>query len=224
MIEQKVSGTVYGVVLNDHASLRKIGSETLEAAPYKGAPKAPAMYIKPANTRVACGGATIETTAGPSVSLPAGANNVEVGATIGLVIGRAAGRLNRDNALAAVAGIVLAADLSLPHASYYRPAIREKCFDGSLPLSSVKQLVDLAHLQLRTEFDGLLVEQRSLADLVRDAAQLLVDVTEFMTLNQGDVLLVGVSYQAPQVAAGSQVRISAEGVGSLQFSIAGAQA
>ncbi|PKO32687.1 MAG: hypothetical protein CVU34_15715 [Betaproteobacteria bacterium HGW-Betaproteobacteria-7] len=214
MIKQHVSGTVYGVVLNDHASLRKIGNETLAAAPYKGAPKAPAMYIKPANTRVACGGV---------VSLPAGTMNVEVGATIGLVIGRAAARLARDNALEAVAGIVLAADLSLPHASYYRPAIREKCFDGALPLCSVKPLVDLANLQLRTEFDGLVVEQRSLADLVRDPAQLLVDVTEFMTLAEGDVLLVGVSYQAPQAATGSQVRISAEGVGSLNFSIAGAQ-
>lgn len=215
MIKQHVSGTVYGVVLNDHASLRKIGGETLEAAPYKGAPKAPAMYIKPANTRVACGSV---------VSLPTGATNLEVGATIGLVIGRAAARLKRDNALAAVAGIVLAADLSLPHASYYRPAIREKCFDGALPIGSVQPLVDLADLQLRTEFNGLLVDQRSLADLVRDPAQLLVDVSEFMTLAQGDVLLVGVSYQAPLAAAGSRVRISAEGVGSLQFSIQGAQA
>lgn len=214
MIEQKVSGTVYGVVLNDHASLSKIG-DALEAAPYKGAPKAPAMYIKPANTRVGCGA---------SVTLPNGANAVEVGATVGLVMGRAAARLSRDYALDAVAGIVLAGDLSLPHASYYRPAIREKCFDGSLPLSSVKPLTNLANLQLTTEIDGKIVEQRLLADLVRDPAQLLVDVTEFMTLSQGDVLLVGVSYMAPQAAAGSQVKISAEGVGSLQFSIQGAQA
>lgn len=215
MIEQKVSGTVYGVVLNDHASVRKIGSEALAAAPYKGAPRAPAMYIKPANTRVACGSV---------VSLPAGEKAVEVGATVGLAIGRAASRLNRANALDAVAGIVLAGDLSLPHASYYRPAIREKCFDGALPIGSVKPLAELASLVLTTEIDGKIVEQRLLADLVRDAAQLLVDVTEFMTLSQGDVLLVGVSYQAPQAVAGSQVRISAEGVGSLQFSIAGAQA
>ncbi|MBS1141453.1 MAG: 2-hydroxyhepta-2,4-diene,7-dioate isomerase [Proteobacteria bacterium] len=214
MIKQKVSGTVYGVVLNDHASVRKIG-DALAAAPYKGAPKAPAMYIKPANTRVACG---------TTVTLPKGTTAVEVGATVGLVMGRAAARLTRDNALDAVGGIVLAGDLSLPHDSYYRPAIREKCFDGSLPLCSVKPLVDLSNLVLTTEIDGKVVEQRSLADLVRDPAQLLVDVTEFMTLSQGDVLLVGVSYMAPQAGAGSQVKISAEGVGSLQFSIAGAQA
>ena len=214
MIKQNVSGTVYGVVLNDHASVRKIG-DALAAAPYKGAPKAPAMYIKPANTRVA---------ESVTVNLPKGAKNVEVGATVGLVMGRAAARLTRANALDAVAGIVLAGDLSLPHDSYYRPAIREKCFDGALPIGSVMPLVDLAKLVISTEIDGKVVEQRSLADLVRDPAQLLVDVTEFMTLSQGDVLLLGVSYMAPQAGAGSQVKISAEGVGNLQFSIQGAQA
>ena len=218
MIKQQVSGTVYGVILNDTVSVEKIGS--LEEAPYKGAPKAPVLYIKPANTRVACGAATTESTAGPRVDLPKGANSVEVAATVGLVIGRPAARLSSGNALDAVAGIVLAGDLSLPHASYYRPAIREKCFDGSLPISSIKPLSDLSGLVLTTEIDGQVVEQRSLADLIRSPARLLADVTEWMTLNQGDVLLVGVSYMAPQAKAGSQVRISAEGLGSLQFTIA----
>ena len=209
MIKQQVSGTVYGVILNDAASVQKIGS--LAEAPYKGAPKAPALYIKPANTRAACGAA---------VNLPGDAKTVEVAATIGLVMGRAAGRLTAENALDAVAGIVLAADLSLPHASYYRPAIREKCFDGSLPLSSVKPLVDLGQLVLNTEIDGKVVESRSLAGLIRQPAQLLADVTEFMSLRQGDVLLVGVSYQAPQAVAGSKITLSADGVGSLSFTIA----
>jgi len=213
MIKQQVSGTVYGVILNDAASVQQIGS--LEEAPYKGAPKAPALYIKPANTRAACGAA---------VDLPAGAKTVEVAATIGLVMGRAAGRLTVENALDAVAGIVLAADLSLPHASYYRPAIREKCFDGSLPLSSVKPLVDLSNLVLTTEIDGKVVDTRSLAGLICKPAQLLADVTEFKSLHQGDVLLVGISYQAPQAAAGSKITLSADGVGSLSFTIAGAQA
>ena len=208
MITQNVGGTVYGVILNDTVSLQKIG--TLDEAPYQGAPKAPVLYIKPANTRVA-GGAT--------VTLPRGATTVEVGATLGLVIGSAAARLDAANALDAVCGVVLAADLSLPHASYYRPAIREKCFDGSLPISEVLPLPDLSTLVLTTEIDGQIVDQRSFADLIRKPAQLLADVTEFMTLAQGEVLLVGVRYQAPQAGAGSQVRISAAGIGSLEFSI-----
>ncbi|HLO65222.1 MAG TPA: fumarylacetoacetate hydrolase family protein, partial [Azonexus sp.] len=79
MIKQQVSGTVYGVILNDTVSVQKIGS--LDEAPYKGAPKAPVLYIKPANTRVGCGS---------TVVLPAGAQSVEVAATVGLVMGRAA--------------------------------------------------------------------------------------------------------------------------------------
>lgn len=209
MIKQHVRGTAYGVILNDAVSVQKIGS--LEAAPYKGAPKAPVLYIKPANTRAACG---------TTVDLPQGANSVEVAATVGLVIGRAAARVTVADALAHVSGLVLAADLSLPHASYYRPAIKEKCFDGSLPLSSVKPLVDIAGLTLVTEIDGEVVDRRPLDDLIRPPAQLLADVSEWMTLNAGDVLLVGVRYQAPQAKAGSAVRISAEGLGSLQFTIA----
>ena len=65
MIKQQVSGTVYGVILNDTVSVQKIGS--LDEAPYKGAPKAPVLYIKPANTRTGCGATTTETTAGPRV-------------------------------------------------------------------------------------------------------------------------------------------------------------
>ena len=209
MIKQHVSGTAYGVILNDAVSVQKIGS--LEAAPYKGAPKAPVLYIKPANTRAACGA---------TVDLPSGANSVEVAATVGLVIGRAAARVSAATALDHVSGLVLAADLSLPHASYYRPAIKEKCFDASLPLSSVKPLTDIAGLTLVTEIDGEVVDRRPLNDLIRPPAQLLADVSEWMTLNAGDVLLVGVRYQAPQAKAGSAVRISAEGLGSLQFTIA----
>lgn len=210
MIKQQVCGTVYGVILNDTVSVQKIGS--LEEAPYKGAPKAPVLYLKPANTRVGCGSA---------VNLPQGAKTVEVAATVGLVMGRAVARASAGEALAAVAGIVLAADLSLPHTSYYRPAIKEKCFDGALPISSVKPLAELASLELVTEIDGAVVDTRSLNDLIRSPAKLLADVSEWMTLNAGDVLLVGVRYLAPQAAAGSCVRISAEGLGSLNFTIAG---
>lgn len=212
MIKQQVAGTVYGVILNDRVSVQKIGS--LDEAPYKGAPKAPVLYLKPVNTRVGCGSV---------VSLPAGADRVEVAATVGLVMGRAAARLAPEMALDCVAGIVLAADLSLPHASYYRPAIREKCFDGALPLSSVKPLTDIAGLSLVTEIDGEVVDRRPLDDLIRQPAQLLAEVSEWMTLSEGDVLLVGVRYQAPQARVGSAVRVSAEGLGSLDFSIAGAE-
>lgn len=209
MIEQTFRGTVYGVILNDAVSLARIGA--LDEAPYKGAPKAPVLYVKPAGTRVATGAV---------VSLPAGATSVEVGATVGLVMGRDAARLSPSSALDAVCGLVLAADLSLPHASYYRPAIREKCFDGALPLGALAPVRAVDALCLRTEIDGEVVEERPMSELLRSPARLLADVTEFMTLRTGDVLLLGVRYQSPRAEAGSHIRLSAEGLGSLAFSIA----
>lgn len=204
------TATVYGVVLNDSASVRALGD--LDAAPYKGAPRAPVLYIKPATTRVGDGA---------TVRLPQGATEVEVGATIGLVMGRSAARLTPNDALDAVSGIVLAADLSLPHASYYRPAIREKCFDGALPLSGIQPLCDLSRLELGIDIDGRLAGGWALSSLLRDPAQLLADVTGFMTLRAGDVLLVGVRYDAPRAASGSRVRIAACGLGTLEFAIEG---
>jgi 5-oxopent-3-ene-1,2,5-tricarboxylate decarboxylase/2-hydroxyhepta-2,4-diene-1,7-dioate isomerase len=204
------TATVYGVVLNDSASVRALGD--LDAAPYKGAPRAPVLYIKPRGTRVGDGA---------TVRLPQGATEVEVGATIGLVMGRAAARLAPADALDHVAGIVLAADLSLPHASYYRPAIREKCFDGALPVADVLPMCDLAGLELGVEIDGAVVDGWSLSTLLRDPARLLADVTAFMTLRAGDVLLVGVRYDAPRAGIGSRVRVSASGLGTLAFTIEG---
>jgi 5-oxopent-3-ene-1,2,5-tricarboxylate decarboxylase/2-hydroxyhepta-2,4-diene-1,7-dioate isomerase len=89
-----MSGTVYGVILNDICTVQRMG-QSLDDAPYKGAPKAPVLYIKPAGTRVP---------GGSMVSLPEGAAAVEVGATVGLVMGQAAARLSVETALEAVAG------------------------------------------------------------------------------------------------------------------------
>jgi 5-oxopent-3-ene-1,2,5-tricarboxylate decarboxylase/2-hydroxyhepta-2,4-diene-1,7-dioate isomerase len=200
---------IYGVILNDRRSLEKIGD--LSAAPYKGAAKAPVLYLKPANT--------LADTSVP-VKLPQGADSVEIGATIGLVIGRDASRLSAPTALDHVEGIALAADLSLPHASYYRPAIREKAFDGALKLGPVVPFTALDALTLIVEIDGVLACERRLDDLLRGPAQLLADITDFMTLSKGDVLLVGVLYRSPEAKRGSHVRVSAEGLGSLEFHIA----
>jgi 5-oxopent-3-ene-1,2,5-tricarboxylate decarboxylase/2-hydroxyhepta-2,4-diene-1,7-dioate isomerase len=47
-------------------------------------------------------------------------------------------------------------------------------------------------------------------------AQLLADVTEFMTLSPGDVLAVGVAAPAPRIRAGQRARIEIDGLGELE--------
>lgn len=206
---------VYGVILNDAGSLAALGA-ALSADPYKAPPKAPVLYIKPANTRF-----NAKVGAGGTAILPAGADSVEVGATLALVIGRTASRLAAADVWAHVAGVTVVADLSLPHDSYYRPAIREKCFDSSCAMSGkLVPVTDISTLVARTMIDGVSVDERRFDDLVRDVPQLLAEVTAFMTLAEGDMLLVGVPWRAPQAKLGSTVAVEVDGVERIEFKLA----
>jgi 5-oxopent-3-ene-1,2,5-tricarboxylate decarboxylase/2-hydroxyhepta-2,4-diene-1,7-dioate isomerase len=64
--------------------------------------------------------------------------------------------------------------------------------------------------------DGVVVQHTDTGGRVRSVAQLLADVTEFMTLNPGDILSIGVAAHAPLARAGQRVAITIEGVGQLE--------
>ena len=118
-----VPGTVYGAVLNFHADLAGMAGQ-LTQPPYAAPPRAPVLYIKPANTWIADGG---------TVALPA-AGAVQVAATVGLVIGSVASRVTEADALRHVRALRIVNDMTLPHDSVYRPAIRQRCRDGFCPI------------------------------------------------------------------------------------------
>lgn len=206
-----LSGQVFGVLLNHRPALAALG-DAVNAAPYKAPPQAPVLYLKPRNTQVA---------AGAAVEVPAGVPALEVGAALGLVIGRSACRVAEADALAHVAGLLVVADLSVPHDSFYRPSVRLKARDGFCPLGSVVPLDGQAvdALAVSVVVDGAVVHRADTGDRVRSAARLLADVSSFMTLAPGDVLMLGVSHGAPRVAAGRAVTVAIDGVGSLGFTL-----
>ena len=207
------NGTVYGPLLNFRRELG-LALPLAGAAPYKAAPKAPVLYIKTANTWSA-GGSTI--------AVPARLASVELGATLGLVIGRALHRPTPEQAWASVAGLVLMNDLSVPHSvqaqGFYRPPVKYKCLDGFLGVGSTMRPAgsaqDLAALQIQLRVNGDLVQTIDLKNMVRPAPQLLADVGEFMTLQPGDVLMLGLDCleggTRPLARAGDRIEISAPG-------------
>ena len=205
-------GTVYGVLLNDRATVERLTPQ-FDSAPYKAAPKAPVLYIKPRNTFAGEGAA---------VAVPAEPGEVRIDATIGLVIGKAASRVSVDQALSHVAGFVVVSDVTLPHENYYRPAIRQRDRDGFCPISRMfkdEAGFDLDNATLSISINGKRAYERSFATLVRPAAQLIADVSEFMTLAAGDVLLLGPGEGSPLARAGDQIKISVPGLGELNHSV-----
>jgi 5-oxopent-3-ene-1,2,5-tricarboxylate decarboxylase/2-hydroxyhepta-2,4-diene-1,7-dioate isomerase len=206
-------GTVYGTLLNHRDALAALGDQ-VHAAPYKVPPKAPILYIKPRNTVI---GHRVP------VVVPADAAELEMGATLGVVIGRTAARVAESEALAFVAGYTVVNDISVPHASVYRPSMRFKCRDGFCPIGPAivaRALVPTPDaLGIAVAIDGETVQRSSTAGLFRPVARLIADVTEFMTLFPGDVLTVGVAASAPRARTGQTVKITIHGVGQLENSL-----
>jgi 5-oxopent-3-ene-1,2,5-tricarboxylate decarboxylase/2-hydroxyhepta-2,4-diene-1,7-dioate isomerase len=153
------------------------------------------------------------------MALPAGIDQLELGAALGLVMGRTAYRVGEGQALEQVAGCVLIADLSVPHSLFYRPSVRFKALDGSCvigPLvAALDGLPDPGEIVIEVAIDGLTVH-RSGGPTVRSAARLLAEVSEFMTLRPGDVLMLGVSAGAPRIGPGARFELTAPGLGRLQ--------
>ena len=205
----RLSGAVYGTLLNHRSALAALG-DAVSRPPYGAPPDAPVLYIKPRNTLGKSGSV---------VRIPAGIAELEVGACLGLVIGRTACRVSEPRALDYVAGYLIVADVSIPHSSYHRPAIRFKARDGYCPLGPAvtarAAVADPDALAIRTYLDGALVQTANTADSIRSAARLLADVTDFMTLAPGDVLALGAAGPAPRVRSGQTARIEIDGLGSL---------
>ena len=194
------TGTVYGTLMNFRGEWDALGSRINEA-PYKAPPQAPVLYIKPANTFSADGAA---------IALPSGVKEVEVGATVGMVM----------QGPGDVAGYVLLNDLCIPHESLFRPPVKFKCLDGFLGVGPAVRaaagLPDAAAIRLEVRINGALRQSIDFSRLVRPASQLVADVMAFMTLQPGDVLMLGCDLGRPLARAGDRIDISAPGFAALR--------
>ncbi len=192
-------GTVYGTLMNFRGELEALGDKVNEP-PYKGAPKAPVLYIKPANTWTENGG---------TIALPANVPEVEVGATVAMVMKSA-----RE-----IEGFVLMNDLSIPHDSFFRPPVKFKCLDGFLGIGdrirARNEAGDPAVFKLEVRINGELKQTVRFSQLVRPADKLLADVSEFMTLGEGDMLMLGCDAGRPRAKVGDRIQISMPALGTL---------
>lgn len=206
-----VDGAVYGSLLNDRATLDAMG-DALTQPPHNAPPRAPVLYLKPRNTRAGYGAA---------IAVPN--TGVEVGASVGVVIGRTASHVAVTDAAEYVAGYVAVADLCVPHASVYRPVIPLRARDGFCVMGPAaiarRHVGDPDALPVSVSIDAKPVFAASTSTCVRGVAQLLADVTEFMTLAPGDVLTLGAPHGAPVAHAGALVEVRVAGWAPLRFTL-----
>ena len=192
-------GTVYGTRMNFRGELDALGPQANEA-PYKAPPQGPVLYVKPANTWTENGG---------TIAIPAGVAEVEVGATVAMVM-----RSARE-----IEGFVLMNDVSIPHDNFYRPPVKYNALDGFLGIGdrirARNEAGDPAVFKLEVRVNGELKQTVRFSQLVRPADKLLADVGEFMTLGSGDMLMLGTDAGRPRVRAGDRVEIKMPALGTL---------
>ena len=193
-------GTVYGTLLNFRREW-DLWAPRMTQDPHKAPPKAPVLYVKSANTFAP---------AGQDLLLQDSVQEVDIGATLGLVIG----------AHAQLVGAALLLDWNVPHSSYYRPPVKFRCRDGFLGLpaqpSACAPDARWDDVRIEVRCNQALVQTVDLRELVRSVPQLLADVGEFMTLQPGDVLMVGTDClpdgTRPRARVGDTVELSAPGL------------
>lgn len=221
----RLSGTVIVALLN-HRSLWRDMGEAMARSPYKAPPRAPVLAVMPHHTQIATGTpialpALSQAGSDPNV---AAQGAVEVGVALGIVIGRPVSRADVAEALESVAGYLALGEFSLPvpagSPAHYRPGARWRARDGFCPLSSkivpASAVADPDALTTRVDIDGQMVQEDHTGNRVRDVARLVADVSEFMTLRPGDVLSLGRSHPAPLARAGQRIRLTIDGVGTLE--------
>lgn len=209
-----VTGTVYGTLMNYQGEYEKYEGQ-LNQAPYNAPPKAPILYIKPINTYIGNGA---------PVPMPESEEQLSTGAALAVVIGKTAAKVKKEEALEYVAGYTIVNDISIPHESIYRPAYKEKARDGFCPIGpwivDSSSLKDPNALKISVYVNGELKTENNTSNLIRSVEELLADITDFMTLYEGDVLLVGVPENMPLIEVGDTVKIEIEGIGVLENKVA----
>jgi 5-oxopent-3-ene-1,2,5-tricarboxylate decarboxylase/2-hydroxyhepta-2,4-diene-1,7-dioate isomerase len=202
--------TVYGALLNYQGAYEALQPK-MQEEPYKAPPEAPVLYIKPKNTWISHGQA---------IPLPEGENHVEIGAALGVVIGKTATKVTAETALEYVAGYTIVNDVSIPHDNFHRPAVTKKARDGFCPVGPWVMHKDAVanpnDLAIQVAINGEVKQENTTKNLVRSVETLLKDVTAFMTLSPGDVLLVGVPENAPLAKENDHVSVKITGIGELE--------
>jgi 5-oxopent-3-ene-1,2,5-tricarboxylate decarboxylase/2-hydroxyhepta-2,4-diene-1,7-dioate isomerase len=203
----EIPHSVIGVALNFRETLNRL-APSFTAAPYQTPPIAPVLYLKTPNTWIK---------PGDPIPCPAGITHLRMAGTLGIVIARTASRVKPENASHHIAAFTVVNDVSIPHPSFYRPALRERCSDSFCAIAPPSPLPpSQTEFEIDVLVNNVLRSSVHTSSLVRPIPQLIADISEFLTLHPGDILLIGEPDTSPLCAPDDNVRIEIPGVGSLE--------
>ncbi|MFJ4169793.1 fumarylacetoacetate hydrolase family protein [Paenarthrobacter sp. NPDC089714] len=174
-------------------------------------PAQPSYFLKPSSS-LALGSADAPGT----VERPAGCELLGYEGEIALVIGKAARRVGLEDAWSHVEWVTASNDLGVYDLRYADKGsnVRSKGGDGFTPVGPAlipADAVDPAQLRIRTWHNGELVQDDTTEDLLFPFAQLVADLSQLLTLEEGDIILTGTPAGASVAVPGDVVEIEVTG-------------
>ena len=166
---------------------------------------------------------------GATVRRPVGVEKMDFEAELAVVIGEFASGVSRARALDAVAGYTVLNDLSAREFQFDVAPPQTtfaKSMDGFCPMGpwlvTRDEIPDPQALEVSCHVNGTRMQHGQTADMIFSVARLIEYVSQYMTLEPGDVLATGTpagvgAFRKPPVwlAPGDRVRVEVTRVGAL---------
>jgi acylpyruvate hydrolase len=160
------------------------------------------------------------------IVLPKESEQVDWEVELTLVIGRSVRRASADEAAEAIAGYTVGNDVSMRDWQWRTPEwLQGKTFESSTPIGPELVTTDelsVENLEVLCEVDGEVMQRSRTSELVFSPADLVAYASTIITLDPGDVIMTGTpggvgGARKPPIflKAGSEVRTTIEGIGSL---------
>jgi 2-keto-4-pentenoate hydratase/2-oxohepta-3-ene-1,7-dioic acid hydratase in catechol pathway len=187
----------------EHA--RELGNEV---------PAEPLIFLKPPSSLIASGDAIVY----PSLS-----QRVDYEGELGVIIGRRARNVSREEAMEYVLGYtcvndVTARDLQRKDGQW----TRGKGFDtfcAAGPWMVERDDIALEKLRVRTYLDGEKKQDGAVQDMMFPVNVIISFVSEFMTLEPGDLIATGTPPGVGALQPGSNIHVEIEGIGTLRNTV-----
>ncbi len=187
-----------GLNYSDHA--QEMGSEL---------PEEPRMFLKPHTAVIADGG---------KVKYPDHmSQRVDFEGELGVVIGKKASHVSKEDALSHVFGYtcmndVTARDLQKKDIQF----TRAKGFDTFAPVGPVIETeLEPGNLEIKTFLNGELKQHSNTSHLIFSVPHLVSFVSQVMTLLPGDIISTGTPEGVAPMKKGDKVEVTVEGIGTL---------
>ncbi|MDZ4091879.1 MAG: fumarylacetoacetate hydrolase family protein [Arthrobacter sp.] len=166
-------------------------------------PEQPSYFLKPSSS-LALSGSTVER--------PAGCELLGYEGEIALIIGKPARRVGIEDAWNHVEWVTASNDLGVYDLRYADKGsnLRSKGGDGFTPVGPgliAADAVDPSGLRIRTWHNGELVQDDATGDLLFPFARLVADLSQLLTLEEGDIILTGTPAGASVAKPGDVVEV-----------------